>query len=44
MNMIPQELKRLAELLRSRPSFDKRANELSGREWIPEFYSVWNDI
>ena len=38
------ELKRLADLLRSLPSFDKRANELSGKEWLQNSISVWNDI
>ena len=38
------ELKRLADLLRSLPSFDKRTNELSGKDWMRNSISVWNDI
>ena len=38
------ELKRLTDLLRKLPSFNKRANELNGREWLCNSISVWDDI
>ncbi len=37
-------LKRLTDLLRKLPSFDKRANELNGKEWLQNSISVWDDI
>ena len=38
------KMKRLAELLRKLSSFDKRANELNGKEWLCNSISVWDDI
>lgn len=38
------EMKRLTDLLRKLPSFDKRANELNGKEWLQSSISVWDDI
>ena len=37
-------LRRLAELLRLLPSFDKRANGLDGKRWMLNSISIWNDI
>lgn len=38
------EMKRLADLLRKLPAFDKRANELNGKTWLCHSISVWDDI
>ena len=38
------EMKKLTDLLRKLPSFDKRANELNGKDWLCNSISVWDDI
>lgn len=38
------DLKRLADLLRKLPSFENRANELCGKDWLFNSISVWDDI
>ena len=38
------EMKRLTDLLRKLPSFDKRANELNGKDWLCNSISVWDNI
>lgn len=37
-------LRRLAELLRLLPSFDRRANGLDGKKWMLNSISIWSDI
>ena len=38
------DLKRLTDLLRKLPSFENRANELNGKDWLSNSISVWDDI
>ena len=43
-NYSTPEMKRLADLLRKLSLFDKRANELNGKDWLCNSISVWDDI
>ena len=38
------DLKRVTDLLRKLPSFENRANELCGKDWLSNSISVWDDI